>query len=342
MTYYAGLDIGMEQTAVCIMDESGKIVHETKVPSDPEALSQYLIDTELSFIRVGLEACPLSQWLFNGLVAAGLPAICIEIRHLKAAMSAMTHKTDRNDARGIAHVMRTGWFKAVHVKSTLSHEHRMLLTSRRLLVGKRTALEAELRGSLKVFGLKIGKVRPKDFGARVFELVEDRPALVAIVRPLVELRAAIIEQLNVLHRMVLALVRQDQQCQRWMAIPGVGPVTALTFRSAVDVPGRFAKSRMVGAHFGLVPKKHQSGEINRHGRITKRGDAMTRCMLFEAANAMLTRGRFCSMKAWALKIAQKRGFKRAKTALARKLAVVMHRMWLDQTEFRWGAAVAAG
>jgi len=341
MSYFAGLDIGLEVTAVCVMDQEGEILHEAMVPSDPDSLSQYLRETGLSFKRIGMEACPLSQWLFDGLVNAGFPAICIEIRHLKAAMSAMTHKSDRKDARGITHVMRTGWFRSVHVKSKASQEARMLLTSRRLLVKKRGALESELRGSLKVFGLKIGKVTKKEFASRALELVEDQSALLAIVKPLLKLRAEVIKQLDVLHRMVLKAAKNDEMCRRWMEIPGVGPVVALTFRSAIDVPERFLKSRSVGPVLGLVPKKHQSGEVNRHGRITKRGDEMTRTMLYEAANTLLGRGRFCSLKVWALKIKQQRGFKRAKVALARKLAVVMHAMWVDGTEFRWGTAVAA-
>jgi transposase len=341
LSYFAGLDIGLEYTAVCIMDQEGEILHEAMVPSDPDSLSQYLRETGLLFKRIGMEACPLSQWLFDGLVNGGFPAICVEIRHLKAAMSAMTHKSDRNDARGIAQVMRTGWFRSVHVKSRMSQEARMLLTSRRLLVKKRGALESELRGSLKVFGLKIGKVTKKEFASRALELVEDQPALLAIVVPLLKLRAEVIKQLDVLHRMVLKAAKNDEMCQRWMKIPGVGPVTALAFRSAIDVPERFIKSRSVGPVLGLVPKKHQSGEVNRHGRITKRGDEMTRTMLYEAANTMLGRGRFCSLKVWALKIRQHRGYKRAKVALARKLAVVMHAMWVNGTEFRWGAAEAA-
>lgn len=210
---YAGLDIGLELTAVCVMDQEGTILHEAMVASDPASLSQYLAKTGLTFKRVGMEACPLSQWLFDGLVEDGFPAICVEIRHLKAAMSAMTHKSDRNDARGIAQVMRTGWFRPVHVKSRTSQEVRMLLTSRRLLVGKRQSLESELRGSLKVFGLKVGKVSPKEFAPRVFDLVEGRPALQAIVDPLLQLRAEVMKQLAVLHRMVLT--RIAHQAAAW-------------------------------------------------------------------------------------------------------------------------------
>lgn len=222
VSYFAGMDIGLEYTAVCIMDQEGEILHEAMVPSDPDSLSQYLRETGLLFKRIGMEACPLSQWLFDGLVNAGFPAICVEIRHLKAAMSAMTHKSDRNDARGIAQVMRTGWFRSVHVKSRMSQEARMLLTSRRLLLKKRGALQSELRGSLKVFGLKIGKVSKKEFASRALELVEDQPILLAIVQPLLKLRAEVIKQLDVLHRMVLKAAKNDEMCRRWMEIPGVG------------------------------------------------------------------------------------------------------------------------
>jgi len=170
----------------------------------------------------------------------------------------------------------------------------------------------------------------------VLELVQGRLALLAIVRPLLTLRAEMMKQLSILHSMVMKAAKQDELCRRWMMIPGVGPVTALTFRSTIDVPERFVKSRSVGPILGLVPRKHQSGNVDRHGHITKCGDSLTRAMLYEAANAMLTRGGFCSLKAWVLKVRQRRGYKRAKVALARKLAVVMHRMWIDGTEFRWG------
>jgi len=337
MKYFAGLDVSLEETAVCIVDETGDILGEAKVASEPETIVGYLLGTGLPFGRVGLEACPLSQWLYDGLAAAGLPAVCIEVRHLKAALSAMTNKTDRNDARGIAQVMRTGWFRAVHVKSTESHELKMLLTSRKLLVNKLLDIENQIRGSLKVFGRKVGKVTRRQFEARVLELIENRPALLAIVQPLLRVRAVIREEYNSLHRMVLHAARQDAVCHRLMTVPGVGAVVALTYRAAVDVPARFAKSKAVGAHFGLVPRKHQSGEVDRTGRISKVGDEMVRTALYEAASVMLSRVvRFSALKAWALRVANRRGAKKAKVALARKLAVILHRIWIDGTTFRWG------
>ncbi len=290
----------------------------------------------LVYERVRLEAGPLSPWLHDGLHSEGLPAICIETRQMKAALQAMRNKTDRNDARGIAQVMRTGWFRFVHVKSLESQELRLLLTHRRTLQRKALDIENEIRGTLKAFGLKIGKPSRGRFAARVRELVADRARLRAVTEPMLKARAAVRAEFDRLHRMVLDVVRGDPLCRRLMTIPGVGEITALAFKTGVDVPERFAKSKTVGAHFGLTSRKFNSGEIDYNGRISKCGDAMVRTLLHEAANALLTRcARNSALKAWAMRIAKTRGKKRAKVALARKLAVIMHRMWLDGSEFRW-------
>jgi transposase len=281
----------------------------------------------------------LSQWLHAGLVGAELPAILIETRHVKAALKAMTVKTDKNDARGMAQLMRMGWFRPVHVKAPMVQEIRALLTARQLLVAKLRDVESSLRGILRGFGLKVGAVSKGKFEARIRELVAGQAGLEGVVGPLLRARAALRTEYGSLHGALLKAVREDEVCRRLMTIPGVGAVVAMTFRSAVDQPERFARSKAVGAHFGLTPKKYQSGEIDRTGRISKVGDARVRTALFEAANVMLTRAvRFSTLKAWALRVATRQGMKKAKVALARKLAVVMHRMWVDGTIFRWGKA----
>jgi len=342
MAYFAGLDVSVKETSVCIVDDAGKIVREVRVASEPEALLQVLTNTIYRFKRVGLEAGPLSQWLYSVLAEAGLPVICVETRHIRAVLKAQINKTDRNDARGIAQMMRVGLYRPVHVKTLRSQKLRMLLTHRKLLQSKAIAIENDLRGSLRNFGLKVGMVGTVKFEARINKLVENLPDLAVLVEPLLIVRRVLREQLGILHRRLLAIVRDDDVCRRLMTIPGVGPVVALTYRVTVDVPARFRNSKAVGAVFGLTPAKYQSGENDRTGAISRCGDEMMRMMLYEAAQSMLVRAaKWSWLKAWAMKIARHRGMKKAIVALARRLAVIMHRIWVDGTDFRWTREVAA-
>src|SRR6184192_3401679 len=342
MDHFAGLDVSVKETSVCIVDDTGKIVREVKVASEPEALLSVLKNPAYRFKRIGLEAGPLSQWLFSALAEAELPVVCVETRHMQAVLKAQINKTDRNDARGIAQMMRVGLYRPVHVKSLRSQKLRMLLTHRKLLQSKAIAIENDLRGTLRNFGLKVGMVGTVKFEARIHELIADHPDLAAIVEPLLIARRVLREQLGVLHRQLLEIVRQDEVCRRLMTTPGVGPVVALTFRATVDVPSRFNNSKAVGAALGLTPRRRQSGEIDRMGGISKSGDAMMREMLFEAALVLMThRGMWSWLKAWGMKIARHRGMKRAIVAVARRLAVIMHRMWVDGTEFRWSSKEVA-
>jgi transposase len=336
MQYYAAIDVSLELSSVCVVDGTGKIVRETKVASEPEALVAFFRGSGLTFTRIGLEAGPLSQWLHAGLTTAGLPAILIETRHVKAALKAMTVKTDRNDARGMAQLMRMGWFRPVHVKALPAQEIRALLTGRKLLLGKLLDVELGIRGLLRGFGLKVGQVGKGRYEARIRELVAGHLMLEPVAAAMLQARASLRVEYGRLHRMLLGIVRDDAVCRRLMTVPGVGPVVAVTYKAAIDDPGRFRKSKDVGPYFGLTPSKYQSGEVDWTGRISKVGDAMVRAALFEAANVMLSRvTRFSALKAWALRVAKLRGLKRAKVALARKLAVVLHRMWVDGSEFRW-------
>jgi transposase len=342
MDYFAGLDVSVKETSMCIVDDAGKIVREARVASEPEALLQVLTNTIYRFKRVGLEAGPLSQWLYSVLAEAGLPVICVETRHMRAALKAQINKTDRNDARGIAQMMRVGLYRPVHVKTLRSQKLRMLLTHRKLLQSKAIAVENELRATLRNFGLKVGMIGTVKFEARIRELVANLPDLAVLVEPLLVVRRVVREQIGILHRRLLAIVRDDDVCRRLMTIPGVGPVVALTFRVTVDLPARFRNSKAVGAVFGLTPAKYQSGESDRSGAISRCGDEMMRMMLYEAAQSMLMRStKWSWLKAWAMKIARHRGMKKAIVALARRLAVIMHRMWVDGTEFRWTREVAA-
>jgi len=338
MSLYAGLDISVKTTAVCVVNGNGQVLLETVVESSPDAIADRLRELGQPLERIGLEAGPLSQWIYAGLIDIGLAPVCVETRHMHAVLSARINKTDRNDARGIAQMMRVGLFKAVHVKTPASQHRRLLLTSRKLLQRKIYDIENDLRGSLRNFGLKVGVVGAVKFEDRIRELVADHPVVAAIVGPLLEARAVLRIQFAKLHRMLLELVRTDPICRRLMSAPGVGPIVALTFRTCVDNPARFSRSKCVGAHYGLTPRLYQSGEIARTGRISRCGDVMLRSSLYEAALVVLTGpGRWNPLKAWGISVARRRGMQKAIVAVARKLAIILHRMWRDNTDFRWTA-----
>lgn len=285
----------------------------------------------------------MSQWLREALVGAGLEVVLLETRHVKAALSAMTVKTDRKDARGIAQLLRMGWCRPVHAKSAGAQEVRALLVGRKLLQSKLLDVELSIRGILRGYGFKVGEVSRGRFDARIRELTAGQAMLETVIGAMLQARAILWGEFTRLHREMLKIARADRVCQRLMSTPGVGALVAITYCSAVDDPGRFGKSRTVGAYFGLTPKKYQSGETDIDGGISRVGDAMVRTALYEAAHIMLTRAtRFSALKRWAMEVAKRRGMKRAKVALVRKLATVLHRMWVDASEFRWGkAAVAA-
>jgi transposase len=261
--------------------------------------------------------------------------ICMETRHAKAAMKAQQVKTDRNDARGLAHIMRTGWYREVHIKSHDSQELRMLLNNRRFLLDKRIAVDNEVRGSLRTFGLKLGKVTPATYEARVRELVGDNEKFQACILPMLEVRRVLIEQYKKLEKLILDVVRDDEICQLFMTIPGIGPLTALVFKTFVDRQQRFRKSKSVGPALGLTPRKYASGEVDYDGHITKCGDEFVRMHLFEAAKVLLSRvGKPSDLKSWGLRLAKRSSKKKATVAVARRLAVIMHAMWRDGTVFQ--------
>jgi transposase len=340
--YFAGLDVSLEETAICIVDDSGRIVREARVASEPEALVAFFGACGMSMERVGMEACSLTAWLHEGLSEAGLPAICIEARQAKAAMGAMPNKTDRNDARGIAQIMRTGWYRAVHVKSPACRSWRALLTARRMVLNKRRDLENGIRTLLREVGLKVGTPSRKVFPMRVRELAADDPVLASLTESLLSVIEVMTQEADKLTKRVLDEVKVEPTCRRLMTVPGVGPLTALAFRATIDQPGRFRKSRDVGAHLGLTPRRYQSGETDVQGHISRCGDELARTALYEAANSLLIRSsKWSALRAWGMNVAKRRGMARARVAVARKLAVILHRMWADGSEFRWGKQAAA-
>lgn len=336
MEYYVGLDVSLKQTSICVVDQTGSVVREGVVDSDPEAIAEFVRAKAPGVVRIGIETGPTTTWLWTELKRLDLPVICIDARHAKAVLKMQINKSDRNDAAGIARIMQTGWFKQVRVKDLDSHAVKALLASRALLVKIKRDLENQVRGLLKNVGLVIGRAKFNVFAVRAEELIEGRHELTTAVGPLLTARAAIEQQIADLDRKVHKLARQDAQVRRFMTVPGVGPITALCFKATIDDPTRFKRSRSVGAYIGLTTRRHASGEVDWSGRISKCGDAMLRMYLFEAAGVLLTRvPKWSALKAWGTRLTKRNGLRKAKVAVARKLAVILHRMWVDATEFNW-------
>lgn len=334
MTEYVGLDVSLEETSVCVLDAAGRITWEGKVESEPRAIVRVLHQRAPEAERVGLETGPTSTWLWHELRAAGIPVICIDARHAEAALSMRINKTDRNDAVGLAQLMRVGWYREVQVKRLAAHGDGALLASRALLVRQRCELENQLRGLLKNFGLRPGGTKGRAFEQSVQALAARHAVLKDIVGPLLAAWRSLLQQTAILTSAVQQRTRNSAVCRRLMTMPGVGPLTALAFAAAIDDPQRFKRSASVGAYLGLTPRRYASGETDRMGRISRCGDALMRSYLYEAANIMLARSRASNpLKSWGTRLAKRAGFKKARVALARKMAVVLHRMWLDETDF---------
>ncbi|GLI98428.1 IS110 family transposase [Sphingobium sp. BS19] len=337
MTMYAGLDVSDKSTHICVVDGDGTVLRRDVVASDPEVLAKWLVKHCADLARVVLETGPLSTFLYHGLVERAVPIDCICARHAKGVLAARVNKSDVHDAEGHAQLARTGWFKRVHMKASATHIDRAALRIRAQLITTRVAMGNQLRGLLKLFGLRLGAARtPGKRRERLIALYQQRPDLEPLFAPLVASMEVIEEQLRASNRLLESRAEEDPVCSRLMSVPGVGPITALTFTASVEDPHRFARSEDVGAYAGLVPRRSQSGERDVRGNISKAGDAMLRRSLYEAANIMLCRvQRPFALQQWGQRIAESKGNKRARIAVARKLAVLLHSLWLNETEFRW-------
>lgn len=341
MGVYAALDVSQEETAICVVDADGMILGEAKVPTCPDAIDRWLRDRFDDVERVGMETGPLAVWLWNALTERTLPIICLDARHAHGVLKMMPNKTDRHDARGLAQIVRTGWFKAVQIKSHAAYVNRAMLTAREALVGMRVRLENEIRGLLKTFGVMFGK-RVGGFKRRAEEILDKElsvaPELVPVFVALIQARRDILTQIAALDSRIRAVAKTHETVRLLMTAPGVGAITAMAVVAAFDDASRFRRSSSVGAYLGLTPRRYESGEISRNGRVSKRGDTFTRKCLYEAANAI-----FCRaigghhLRDWAKAIAGRTGPRKAKVALARKLAVILHAMWINNTPYREAA-----
>jgi transposase len=336
MEQFVGLDISQAMTHLCVVDGKGKKVWQGKCLTKPDAIAKTIRDKSPSATLIGMESGALSPWLWHALKDTGLPVVCVDARHAHGALSMQINKTDANDAHGIAQIMRTSFFKEVTVKSLDSHRIRTLLGARAQLVGIRTDLKNQVRSVLKTFGFLVSESVEKGFEAKVRGTMTRQPLLQKMVSPLMEVLRTVQEQVTALDKLLEDYAENDKTCSHLMTIPGIGVVTAVAFTSAVDDPKRFKKSRSVGAYFGLTNKRYQSGEADYTGRISKCGDRLVRSYLYEAATSLLTRGKkWSALKSWGLRVAKRSGMSKAKVAVARKLAVIMHQMWLTGEAFRW-------
>lgn len=335
--FYAGLDVSNKSTHICVVDEAGSIVWRGVRATDPQVLARTLAKHGPDVARVVLETGALSAFLYHGLVERDVPVTCICARHAKGVLSVRANKSDPHDAEGLAQLARTGWFKAVHIKDGATHLDRAQLRVREQLVKAHRAMLGQLRGLLKLFGLQLGTVTtPARRAARLGCLFDQQPALRPILAPLIASLGALEEQIAAATRALKTRAAADPVCARLMSVPGVGPVCALTFKSSIENPDRFERGADVGAYAGLVPRRFQSGERDTKGRISKAGDPMLRHALYEAANSLLARvKRPCALKLWGEALQAAKGAKRARVAVARKLAALLHTLWRSETSFQW-------
>lgn len=341
MPYYVGLDASKLTTHFCVVDHSGQVVERGQVETSPKTIVAALRGQGRRYARIGMESWGMANWLFEGLAKAGLPIICINAVHAHAFLKAQRNKTDRNDASGIAQLMRLGAYKTVHIKSRASQEIRALLTARQVLSDRVVGLQNSIRGLLASFGHKVPAGVRRRFADRVRSLTARDSFLRDLTPSLLEAHAALAQQLAHLNAMALAMARADPICRRLMTAPGVGPIVALEFRSAIDVAGRFPKSRLVGAHLGLTPRTRQSGPNSTSGPISRWGARSVRKVLYLAARSLCAvKARSCWLSDWGRALALRAGHNKAMVAVARRLAVVLHRMWLTETDFLWNTVEA--
>lgn len=338
MPYFVGLDASKKTTHVCVVDRAGAVIDTGVVETSPKAIAGFLRGKRRRYVRVGAEAWAISSWLYEGLAKAGLPIVLIDARHAHGLLKNQRNKTDKNDARGIAEMMRAGTYKAVHVKSAASQDIRMLLTARTMLTSKAHDIANFIHGVLLGAGLKLARLQRRTYEVRVRALIAENPSVRSLVETLLAARAAILRERDGIEEKLIAIARADPVCLRLMTAPGIGELTALLYRCSIDEPRRFPRSRAVGPHLGLTPRMYQSGEVEWRGRISRSGDGALRRALVTAAMTSLKKNtRDSWLKTWARDIAERRGGMKAGIAVARRLAVILHRMWVTETDFRWEA-----
>jgi len=326
MEQFIGLDVSMKDTFISIR-EGGKRIWRGKCASDPKMIAEVIRKRAPNAERVVFETGPLSVWFYHALKLEGVPAICIDARHAKAALDMAPNKTDANDADGLAHICEVGFYREVRVKNIDSMLVRTLVAARTQMIKMTTQMTNQIRGFMKTFGLVVPNGGGSVFEGHVRNLLVSNAGLEQIILPMLEAWRGMRVRAAQLSRQLVASARVSEKCQLLTSIPGVGAVTASSFVAAIEDPANFSKSRSVGAWIGLTTKRYQSGEVDYDGHISRRGDNHLRGPLYEAAAVILTRATADSaLRIWGLKLKEKIDFQRAAVAVARKLAVIMHTM----------------
>lgn len=338
MKHYIGLDVSMKRTFICVLNSQGKIVHEGSEKTDPHLIVDYFSKHNFKDIEVGFESGALSHYLITGFMERAIDPICMDARTLSPILALKINKTDKNDARGIAEALRSNLYTKVHCKPLESVERSILLTSRRALVNQQTQLKNTVRGLLKSYGIRLGSVGVKKFSSTVLKCLEKHEELVVVsITALLSAFDHLLYEIEKMNQKMLEIASKDKEVQHLMTIPGIGPVTALTYKTEIFDPARFKDSKSVGAYLGMTPTQYASGEVQRQGRISKCGSNELRSLLVEAGIVILTRSKkWSKLKAWGLKIMRKKGLKKAALAVGRKLSIIMHRMMIEKTEFIYG------
>ena len=345
MVEYVGMDVSLEEVSICVLNEEGRVLVRGTTPTDPTAIAAFITEHAPEVVRIVHESGQISIWLTRALRALGAPVICIDARMAHKALSARPNKSDKTDAEGLAHLARSGWYQEVHVKSEVSDRLRTLIGARDRLLRIRRDIEGHVRGVLKTYGIRLAPVTSArnraGFRDQVRAVAEGDPVLEVVAASFIVAHEAICRECAAIEEELVTLARGSALARRLMTVPGVGPIVALSFMATIDDASRFSKSSQVGAYLGLTPRRHQSGEVDHSGRISKCGDAAMRALLVEAASSLITRvKRFSPLKSWAVRLAARKGFKKAAVATARKLAVILHRMWCDGTTFVWAREAA--
>ena len=340
MGEYVGMDVSLEEVSICVLNEDGRVIVRGATPTDPAAIVAFVAEYAPEVVRIVHESGQISTWLTRALRSLGAPVICIDARLAHKALSARPNKSDKADAEGLAHLARSGWYQEVHVKSEVSDRLRTLIGARDRLLRIRKDIEGQVRGVLKTYGIRLAPVTSArnraGFREQVQAVVEGDPVLEVVAASFIVVHEAVCTECAALEEELVALARGSALARRLMTVPGVGPIVALSFIATIDDAARFGKSSQVGAYLGLTPRRYQSGEVDHSGRISKCGDAAMRALLVEAASTLIAKvKRFSPLKAWAIRLAARKGFKKAAVATARKLAVILHRMWCDGTTFAW-------